>query len=251
MKLPALITGTSILLTVISCGKETTRKDIEFTLSKNEVQMGEIVTAKISTTGLVIWLNEEGREQAFKSSDGSKCNILYWEAGTHTVRVGIDLDLDKDMTPDTILSKTISVKQEYYELPVTPPANTLTLLTGDNLQIRPVFNSYDSTMHLYIGTFNEYNDQSPYLYITDTSFDNNTIKATIKQAWLPGKSDQKAIKAQALLHTGRGYRDGEYEIQITFNDQLYKGKLKVTNFRQKYFFTWENPATPIYVFNIN
>jgi hypothetical protein len=210
-------------------------------LSKTEVSNGEPLTAKVINApagARFVWELPSPVKQL--SPDSSKAELIfddfiddYPDYGIHEIRVTIYLNADTQ--PYASYSAKVKVKPVDF----VPTSSTAIVkpMTGDDLTLKPVF-LRDSTLSFIEKTANSYNCLNAFITCNNLSAINGIIKTSCNGIVLPDVCEPANVPALGIWNTNAYYIDGTYPIEITFNNQLYKGSMTVTQNGHHLVFNW-------------
>jgi hypothetical protein len=88
-----------------------------------------------------------------------------------------------------------------------------------------------------VHTANNYDCLNSYLLYSSASTTSN-VTISFNGLWLRDACEPVNMPAVSFVHTYSYYKDGNYPVQINFDNKVYKGSLTVSNYQGRYEFNW-------------
>lgn len=211
---------------------------MELILDKQEVLNGEPFIAKVmhAPTGarFIWWLPLDVVSQL--SPDSSKVKLFSADSDEKEVNVQVMVFVNGDSTH---LSQTVKIEKENFQQPASLPANEIQSLAADQLTLKPVIYSTDSTLNFVVQTTHSYACLNSFILYKTASVSDNSINISFGDLWLPASCERAQVPALSICKTlAYYYPAGIYPISITFNNKVYTGSLNISNDRSTFTFNW-------------
>jgi len=231
---------TVIFLSILCCCRKPTH-ETALVLSETEVSNGQPLIAKVINApagARFVWDLPAPVKQL--SPDSSKAELIfddfiddYPDYGNHEIHVTIYLNADTQ----PYASYSAKVKVKPVDFKPTSSTSIVKPMTGDQLTLTPVF-LRDSTLSFIEKTANSYNCLNAFITCNDSSVINGIIKTSCNGIVLPDVCEPANVQALGIWNTNAYYMDGTYPIEITFNSQVYRGSMTVTQNGHHQVFSW-------------
>jgi len=235
------LAAAGILLIILSCCGKPGRGPF-LQLSQTEVSRGEPLTAQVfngPTDGRVVWdFPVNARVLKYYSPDSAYVNLTFSDLENSTKEICVRVYDGPNADTYTTLCKEIKVTNERFAPPAPLPADRVESLAGDQLTLKPAIYSTDSTLNFIVETKNWYSCMNAYVNYNNASAANSIVSIAFNGVWLPNSCVGAKIWAVSLCSTYSYYKDGNYPVEITFNNKVYKGSVTVSQYQSKYEFNW-------------
>lgn len=129
-------------------------------------------------------------------------------------------------------------KKTTEETAVVLSPKEVSFLAGDQLTLKPVIYSTDSSLNFIVQTKNSYSCLDSYILYNNASVTNSKVVTSFNGVWLRDACEPVNIPAVSFCQTHAYYKDGIYPVEITFNNKIYKGSLTVSHYQDHYEFNW-------------
>jgi hypothetical protein len=236
IKLASIIT----FLIILSCCRKPT-EETALVLSQTEVSDGEPLIAKVvhaPAGARFIWQITDGAQMKQFSSDSSMVKLTLSHLFRNPYKICVKVVTGPDSTDATTYCSEIKVREERFEPPASLPETSVRSLAGDQLTLKPVLYSADSSLDFIVQTKNSYSCLNSYILYNNASVKNSKIVTSFKGVWLRDACEPLNIPAVSFCQTHAYFKDGIYPVEITFNSIVYKGELTVSSYQQYYEFHW-------------
>jgi hypothetical protein len=230
-----------ILLSIIlsCCHKPAEETSLE--LSQNVGLRGEPLIAKVvnaSAGARFIWKFPDHARLLQFSEDSSLVKFTFSELDNYTYTICVTVCSDADATTGSTFCKEIKADSGKFTPPASLPESVVKSLAGDQLILQPVLYPTDSTMNFIVRTNKKYTCYNSYVLHNNTSLSNNNITMSFNGVWMRSNCEPANAAVISFSHTYCYYKDGNYPVEMTFNNKVYKGSLKVAGWRGYYEFNW-------------
>lgn len=206
------------------------------TLSSSTVKKGEPLQVNASTivnSPIIRWTITPANTSLVSAATSSS-TILFSKAGGYTVTANYYADSSSGISYDSV-SSPVQVTDSVYVPPAPDPNSDTTSLVGDQLMITPAAMS-DSGFVLQFLSANLYNC-IPYFLGYTYGFNNSTFTASFDYVGFYTVNNCGGARNHAGVYIFYGsVTDGDYQIDIAFNQVHYKGSVNVSG--ATYTFTW-------------
>lgn len=229
------------LIMLSCCGKPGTGPFLQ--LSQTEVSRGEPLTAQVFNGpegGRIVWqFPYNAHVLKYYVLDSNYVNLTFSDLENSTKEICVRVyDGPNTDTTYTTLCKEIKVTSERFAPPAPLPADRVESLAGDQLTLQPVIYPTDSTLNFIVETKNWYSCMNSYVNYNNASVENSNVSIAFTGVWMPYSCVGAKIWAVSLCSTYSYYKDGNYPIEIAFNNKVYKGSVTVSQYQRKYEFNW-------------
>ena len=228
-------------LIILSCCKKPT-EETALVLSQTEVLRGEPLIAKVvhaPAGARFVWQIPYGAGIKQFSSDSSMVKLVFSHlSGYQHEEICVKVVTGPDTVDFISYCSEIKASDERFAPPASLPETRVKSLAGDQLTLKPVIYSTDSTLNFIIQTANSYSCFNSYVLYNNASVGNSVIATSFNGVWLRDPCEPLNIPAVSFCQTNAYYTDGTYPVEITFNNKVYKGSLTVSHYRQYYEFHW-------------
>ena len=211
-------------------------------LSQTEISRGEPLTAQVFNFPMDARLEWQfpvnARVLKYYTSSSNQVNLTFSELENSTKLICVKVYEGPDTATYSTYCKEIKVNNERFAPPASLPEDRVKSLAGDLLTLRPVIYPTDSSLNFIVETKNYYSCLNSYVFYNNASVKNSVISISFNGLWLPYSCKPALISAVSLCQTYSYYKDGNYPVEITFNNKVYKGSLTVSKYQSKYEFNW-------------
>ena len=231
--------ATAVLLIVLSyCTKPVNEMALE--LSETDISRGEPLIAKVANApagARFEWQFPYRANVLEFSADSSIVKLTFSDLGINSYDLCVKVYPGHDTAAITTFCSEVKTNAEKFEPPASIPDNQIKSLAGDRLTLQPVLYSTDSTLNFIVHTARNYTCLNSYLLYTNASTTSN-ITISFNGLWLRDACEPVNMPAVSFVHTYNYYKDGNYPVEINFDNKVYKGSLTVSKYQGRFEFNW-------------
>jgi hypothetical protein len=225
---------------MLSCCKKP-NEETALALSQTEVSDGEPLIAKVvhaPAGARFIWQIPYGAQMKQFSSDSSMVKLTLSHLFRNPDKICVKVVTGSDTVDFTTYCSEIKVREKRFEPPASLPETSVRSLAGDQLTLKPVIYSSDSSLSFIVQTKNSYSCLNSYILYNNASVTNSKLVTSFNGVWLRDACEPINLPVVSFCQTNAYYKDGIYPVEITFNNKVYKGDLTVSGYQRYYEFHW-------------
>jgi hypothetical protein len=231
--------ATAVLIILLSCCTKPAN-EMALELSATDLSRGEPLIAKVTNApagARFEWQFPYSAHVLEYSADSSKVKLTFSDLEVNSYDLCVKVHSGPDTGAITTFCNEIKTNAEKFEPPASLPDNSIKSLAGDRLTLQPVFYATDSTLNFIVHTANNYTCLNSCLLYSNASTNRN-ITISFNGLWLRDACEPVNMPAVSFVHTYSYYKDGNYPVQINFDNKVYNGSLTVSKYQGRYEFNW-------------
>lgn len=229
------------LIVILSCCKKPA-KDAFLALSKDEVALQEPLIAKVVNApagARFRWQIPYGVPVLQYSQDSSMVKLAFATGIDNRNSICVNVFSGSDSIGITYCK---DVKVDSATFNPDPLSNSVhEIIAGDQLTIKPVLYSTDSSLGFIMKTSKSYSCLNSYL-LNNGSSTYNSVFLSFGDVWFSKDCEPVNMPVTSYYSTHHYYWDGIYPISIQFDNKLYTGSFTVSKFQGKFEFNWPYTA---------
>lgn len=222
------------------CGKP--GREGFLSLSQREVLPGETLVARVfngPANPRFVWhFPDYARVLKYDTYDSGMVYLTFLQSDNSTKEICVKVYEGADTAIYATYCQEIKVNSGRPGQADSIASEKVESLAGDRLTLQPVIYSTDSSLNFIVQTKNNYSCLNAHVNYTNASVKNNIVSLVFKEVGLPYSCVSASMPAVSFCSTYSYYKDGNYPIEITFNNKVYKGSVTVSQYQSKYEFNW-------------